>query len=183
MTNFEKIFTSIKFGTLELPNRIVMSPMVTHYATDNGTVTQRVIDYYTARAAGGVGLITVEATFVDRKSLEHHMLGIYDDKMVPGLKKLAAAIHAAGGRASIQLIHKGRLAKSATTTMRTVSASNEPDMGDPPCPDRPRDPRAGGEVRPGSTPRQGSWLRRRGNAHGTRLHPEPVPVPLFQPSY
>ena len=57
MSNFEKIFTSIKFGTLELPNRIVMSPMVTHYATDNGTVTQRVIDYYTARAAGGVGLI------------------------------------------------------------------------------------------------------------------------------
>ena len=57
MSNFEKIFTSIKFGTLELPNRIVMSPMVTHYATDNGTVTQRVIAYYTARAAGGVGLI------------------------------------------------------------------------------------------------------------------------------
>ena len=51
MSNFEKIFTPIKFGTLELPNRIVMSPMVTHYATDNGTVTQRVIDYYTARAA------------------------------------------------------------------------------------------------------------------------------------
>lgn len=132
MSNFEKIFTPIKFGTLELPNRIVMSPMVTHYATDNGTVTQRVIDYYTARAAGGVGLITVEATFVDLKSLEHHMLGIYDDKMVPGLKKLADAIHAAGGRASIQLIHKGRLAKSATTTMRTVSASNEPDMGETP---------------------------------------------------
>ena len=132
MSNFEKIFTPIQFGTLELPNRIVMSPMVTHYATDNGTVTQRVIDYYTARAAGGVGLITVEATFVDLKSLEHHMLGIYDDKMVPGLKKLADAIHAAGGRASIQLIHKGRLAKSATTTMRTVSASNEPDMGETP---------------------------------------------------
>ena len=132
MSDFKKIFEPIKFNTLELPNRIVMSPMVTHYATDNGTVTQRVIDYYAARAAGGVGLITVEATFVDLKSLEHHMLGIYDDKMVPGLKKLVDAIHNAGGRCSIQLIHKGRLAVSKTTTMRTVSASAEPDMGETP---------------------------------------------------
>ena len=132
MNDFNHIFTPLTIHSLEIPNRIVMSPMVTHYATDNGTVTQRVIDYYAARAAGGVGLITVEATFVDLKSLEHHMLGIYDDKMVPGLKKLTDAIHQAGGLCSIQLIHKGRLAVSKTTTMRTISASAEPDMGETP---------------------------------------------------
>lgn len=132
MGRIAKVFEPIKFNKLELPNRIVMSPMVTHYATDNGSVTQRVIDYYVARARGGVGLITVEATFVDLRSLEHHMLGIYDDKMIPGLKKLADAVHKASGRLSIQLIHKGRLAKSSTTYMRTVSASNEPDMGEVP---------------------------------------------------
>ena len=132
MSEFKKIFEPLKIGSLEIPNRIVMSPMVTHYATDNGTVTQRNIDYYVERAKGGIGLITVEATFVDLKSLEHHMLGIYDDKMVPGLKKLVDAVHKAGGLISIQLIHKGRLAKSGTTNMRTVSASNEPDMGETP---------------------------------------------------
>ena len=115
MSEFKKIFEPLKIGSLEIPNRIVMSPMVTHYATDNGTVTQRNIDYYVERAKGGIGLITVEATFVDLKSLEHHMLGIYDDKMVPGLKKLVDAVHKAGGLISIQLIHKGRLAKSGTT--------------------------------------------------------------------
>ena len=119
MSEFKKIFEPLKIGSLEIPNRIVMSPMVTHYATDNGTVTQRNIDYYVERAKGGIGLITVEATFVDLKSLEHHMLGIYDDKMVPGLKKLVDAVHKAGGLISIQLIHKGRLAKSGTTNTLT----------------------------------------------------------------
>ena len=65
MSALKNIFTPIKIHTLELPNRIVMSPMVTHFATDNGTVTQRMIDYYAERAAGGVGLITVVAAFVD----------------------------------------------------------------------------------------------------------------------
>ena len=129
MSALKNIFTPIKIHTLELPNRIVMSPMVTHFATDNGTVTQRMIDYYAERAAGGVGLITVEAAFVDLKSMEHHMLGSYDDKLIPGLRALADAIHAAGGKACLQILHKGRLAKSSTTDARTVSASAVPDMG------------------------------------------------------
>lgn len=132
MATFEKVFEPLTINKLTIPNRIIMSPMVTHYATDNGTVTQRNIDYYVERAKGGIGLITVEATFVDMSSLEYHMLGIYDDKLIPGLRKLTDAVHAAGGRLSIQIIHKGRLAKTATTFMKPMSASYINDMGDVP---------------------------------------------------
>ena len=132
MTALKKVFEPLTINKLTLPNRIVMSPMVTHYATDNGTVTKRNIDYYRERAKGGVGMITVEATFVDMSSLEYHMLGIYDDKLIPGLKKLTDAIHEEGGLASIQIIHKGRLAKTATTFVKPMSASYINDMGDVP---------------------------------------------------
>lgn len=129
MGKLTKVFEPIRIANLEIPNRIVMSPMVTHFATDNGTVTQRMIDYYAARAKGGVGLITVEVAFVDLRSLEYHMLGVYDDKLVPGLKALADAVHEKGGKLCLQLLHKGRLAKSSATDARTVSASAVPDMG------------------------------------------------------
>ncbi len=58
------LFTSIKIGRLEVKNRVVMPPMVTYFATPAGEVTQRLIDYYVARAAGGTGLIIVEASYV-----------------------------------------------------------------------------------------------------------------------
>lgn len=132
MTSLTKVFEPFTINKLTIPNRIIMSPMVTHYATDNGTVTQRNIDYYVERARGGVGMITVEATFVDMSSLEYHMLGIYDDKLIPGLKRLTDAIHAEGGLVSIQIIHKGRLAKTATTFVKPWSASYINDMGDVP---------------------------------------------------
>lgn len=132
MANLEKVFEPFTINKLTVPNRIVMSPMVTHYATDNGTVTQRNIDYYAERAKGGIGLLTVEAMFVDMSSLEYHMLGIYDDKMIQGLKRLTDAIHREGGLASAQIIHKGRLAKTATTFMKPISSSYINDMGDMP---------------------------------------------------
>ena len=51
-------------GVLELPNRAVMAPMGTGYADENGNVTDQLIAYHAARAAGGVGLNITEHTAV-----------------------------------------------------------------------------------------------------------------------
>lgn len=55
----------IKVGKLELKNRLVMPPMATSKATETGTVTQQLYDYYNEKSAGGyIGLIITEHFYV-----------------------------------------------------------------------------------------------------------------------
>jgi 2,4-dienoyl-CoA reductase-like NADH-dependent reductase (Old Yellow Enzyme family)/thioredoxin reductase len=83
--------------------------MCTSFATLGGAVTDRLIGYYGARARGGVGLINVEFTYVHPAGkVFEHMLGIYDDRLVPGLRRLTDAVHREGAKIFIQLSHAGR---------------------------------------------------------------------------
>jgi len=67
-----------------------MAPMGTMVATPDGKVTQRLLDYYEARAAGGAGLVIVEATLVDPAGqVVPNQLRISDDGYIPGLRELA----------------------------------------------------------------------------------------------
>ncbi len=59
---FKKLFEPTSIGQMQLKNRIVMPPIGTRYAEEDGTVGQRTLDYYEARARGGVGLIIVEGS-------------------------------------------------------------------------------------------------------------------------
>ncbi len=102
------LFEPITIKGLVLKNRLVMPPMATNMATEDGEVTDRHIRHYTTRARGGVGLIIIEHTYVSRDGrLSPGQLGLYDDRLVPGLKRLAAAIHAEGTKVIIQLTHSG----------------------------------------------------------------------------
>ena len=111
MTNhaYPRLFSPITINSMSVENRVVMPPMCTAYATIGGAVTDRLIDYYTARARGGVGLIDVEFTYVHPLGkIFDHMLGIYDDKLVPGLRRLTDSVHSAGAKIVIQIAHGGR---------------------------------------------------------------------------
>ena len=113
-----------RIGTMTLRNRFVMPPMVTQYADQEGYVTDRSRNYYAARAWGGVGLVIVEATYVDdRGKAFKNQLGISSDNFIPGLNSLAEAIHRGGARASIQLHHGGRLARSEFSGSQPVAPS------------------------------------------------------------
>ena len=102
------LLTPASIGPVEVKNRIVMPPMTTRLADDEGFVTEESIAYYMARVRGGTGLITVEMASPERAGRHRRReLGIYDDRFLPGLQKLVAAIHAGGGKASIQLGHGG----------------------------------------------------------------------------
>jgi 2,4-dienoyl-CoA reductase-like NADH-dependent reductase (Old Yellow Enzyme family) len=97
-----------QIGPLHVPNRVIMAPMTTRKADRDGFVTDETIAYYVARARGGVGLITVEMASPEKVGRHRHFeLGIYDDRFLPGLKRLVAAIHAQGAKAAIQLGHGG----------------------------------------------------------------------------
>ena len=103
-----QLFSPKRIGAVEIPNRIVMPAMTTRLADPDGTVTEATIAYFGARAEGGVGLVTVEMASPERAGRHRFReLGIYDDRFLPGLERLTAALHARGARASIQLGHAG----------------------------------------------------------------------------
>lgn len=102
------IFSPKRIGTVEIPNRIVMPAMTTRLADAEGFVTDGSMAYFGARAAGGVGLVTVEMASPERAGRHRaHELGIYDDRFLPGLARLTGALHDHGAKASIQLGHAG----------------------------------------------------------------------------
>jgi 2,4-dienoyl-CoA reductase-like NADH-dependent reductase (Old Yellow Enzyme family) len=104
----ERLFTPGRIGSLEIRNRIIMPPMTTRAADRDGFVTDAALAYYCARADGGVGLITVEMASPEKAGRHrHYELGIYDDKYIPGLRRLTDAIHERGAKAAIQLGHAG----------------------------------------------------------------------------
>lgn len=102
------LFTPGRIGPATIPNRIVMPSMTTRAADAEGFVTEDSTAYYLARARGGVGLITVEMAAPEKVGRHRfNELGLYDDRFLPGLTALVAAIHAEGSAACIQLGHGG----------------------------------------------------------------------------
>jgi len=124
-TDFSELFQPFRLGQIKLRNRIVMAPMVTHYSTDEGFVTEQLKNYYVARARGGVGLVIVEATCVDDQvgeSFKRH-LRINDDSHLPGLAQLVRAVKQEGAKIAIQLQYAGVEASLDQTGVQKVAPS------------------------------------------------------------
>src|SRR3974377_1766741 len=102
------LLTPARIGPVEIKNRIVMPPMTTRTADDEGFVTEDCIAHYTPPRQGGTGLTTVEMAAPEKAGRHRRReIGIYDDRFIPGLKRLVDAIHRGDAKASIQLGHAG----------------------------------------------------------------------------
>lgn len=100
------LFSPIKIKTLELPNRIMMSPMFSNSAGPRGEVTQNTVKHYVDRARSGVGLIMTEHTSVSSFYIHPgNRLQISEDYHVEDLKKLVDAVHKEGCKIGIQIAH------------------------------------------------------------------------------
>lgn len=108
MLNTKALLTPGKIGTLELKNRVIMSPMGTGYPDMDGYVGDQLVDYLAERAKGGTGLVGMEFTAVTASGQPPTLPCIYNDSYMPGLKRVAAAIKENGAKAMIQLAHCGR---------------------------------------------------------------------------
>jgi len=108
-SELKSLFKPLTVKNLKLRNRIVMPPMGTNFATENGDVTERMINYYAERAKGGAGLIIVEITGIDptAKCVPNELMADTDER-IPGLRRLAKAIKSHGARAALQIHHGGR---------------------------------------------------------------------------
>jgi 2,4-dienoyl-CoA reductase (NADPH2) len=102
------LFSPIRIGSLELRNRIVMSPMETGYGTREGLPSPRTLAYFEARAQGGAGLITLGACTVDPRHKEvPRSLHFGSDEVVEAHRALTERVHAHGARIQPQLVHPG----------------------------------------------------------------------------
>ena len=103
-----------------------MPPMVVSYATEEGYVSQRVIDSYEARAKGGVGLIIVEGTAPSVQCRMPSQLTLGDDSYSPGWQKLTEAIHKHGAKIAVQLMHSGIETRDGDAIQVAPSAASVP---------------------------------------------------------
>ena len=120
------LFTPIEIGGVTLKNRLIMTAIGD---TREQVVSDRVIDFYVARARGGVACIITGIVFnvhpSGRQSLE--AFGLDDDKYTPALKKMVEAIQSAGAKVIVQLGHRGRAMCSRHDGSAPVAPSPIPD--------------------------------------------------------
>ncbi len=109
---FPNLFSPIKINSMALKNRIVMPAMHLGY-TPEGEVTDRLIDFYTLRAKGGVGLIIVGGCPIDEHGGMASMISISDDRYIPGLERLTGAVKGEGVKVAAQLYQAGRYTHSS----------------------------------------------------------------------
>ena len=130
-----RLFSPLRIGGLELPNRIVLPAMDPSLASPDGAVTDAMIRHYRDRAQGGAGLLVTGNIACElRGRISPRMPLISDDRFVPGLSRLCDAVHDHGGRIFLQISHGGRQTLSVFAQTQPVSASPIacPVMRDPP---------------------------------------------------
>jgi 2,4-dienoyl-CoA reductase (NADPH2) len=109
MPKLKHLLSPIEIGNLKLKNRVEFAPVTDNFGIDD-YVTDRMIKFYEDRARGGVGLINIGYFTVN---YPHNPLGIgmYDDKFIPGIRKLTAACHAHGAKVGVELAFEENYAK------------------------------------------------------------------------
>jgi 2,4-dienoyl-CoA reductase-like NADH-dependent reductase (Old Yellow Enzyme family) len=107
------LFSPLTLRSVEFRNRIFVSPMCQYSAAD-GLSNDWHFVHLGSRAVGGAGLIMVEATAVSPEGrISPNDLGLWDDRQIPGLERIAAFMSAQGAVPGIQLAHAGRKAATA----------------------------------------------------------------------
>ena len=102
------LFDPIRVGELELANRVVMAPLTRNRAAPGQVPSDLAVEYYRQRASAG--LIITEASQISPEGQGYiDTPGIHNAAQVAGWRRVADAVHAAGGRIVIQLWHVGRI--------------------------------------------------------------------------
>jgi 2,4-dienoyl-CoA reductase-like NADH-dependent reductase (Old Yellow Enzyme family) len=110
------LFSPLSIRDLTFRNRIVMSPMC-QYSAHEGLVNDWHLVHLGSRAAGGVGLVMVEATAVTKEGrITYGDLGIWGDEHIEPLKRIVDFVKSQGAIVGIQLAHAGRKASYQVPT-------------------------------------------------------------------
>ena len=119
-----KVFTPGKIAGLELRNRVIRSGCFEGMSQEGG-VTDALIEHHRRLAEGGIGMTTVAYASVtfDGRGFGHELW--MRDEIVPDLKRLTDAVHSEGGAVSIQLGHCGFFASRREIGKRPIGSSRK----------------------------------------------------------
>lgn len=107
-----RLFTPIRLRAIDIRNRVFMAPMC-QYSAQDGMPGEWHHVHYGARAAGGVGLVRVEATAVAPEGrITPFDLGLWSDRQAEAFRPIVAFIKEQGATPAIQIAHAGRKACS-----------------------------------------------------------------------
>ncbi|WP_341212539.1 NADPH-dependent 2,4-dienoyl-CoA reductase [uncultured Limimaricola sp.] len=111
MTDYPKLLSPITLGGLTLPNRVLMGSM--HTGLEETGDWDRVSAFYAARARGGVGLMVTGGMAPNREGgVYPGAAGLFTEADIANHARVTSAVHAAGGRIAMQILHAGRYAYS-----------------------------------------------------------------------
>ncbi|MBA4025501.1 MAG: hypothetical protein C0482_24360 [Gordonia sp.] len=124
---FPTLMSPMRIGSRQVKNRIVSPPHGTYFA-EGGQVTDQQIDYYTERAAGGVGMIVVgNMSAWSRSKTGGGQNYAFSPGAVDGHRRLADAVHEHGALLLAQLWDGGRQGSSRASHLPLLSSSPFPD--------------------------------------------------------
>jgi 2,4-dienoyl-CoA reductase-like NADH-dependent reductase (Old Yellow Enzyme family) len=120
-----KLFDESSINRMSLKNRFVRAATWEGLATAEGEATPRLIEMIATLAKGGVGLIITSHSYVSQEGQgTPWQLGIYDDKLIPQLRKMVSAVHENGGKIVMQLAHAGLYAEVKVTGQPALAVSD-----------------------------------------------------------
>lgn len=115
------LFSPARLGAVELDNRLVMAPLTRIRADEDGVPTEAMVTYYAQRAS--LGMIVTEGTFpVGEGRTWIGQPGIETEAQIAGWQKVTDAVHAAGGKIVMQIMHGGRIGHRLISTTGRVTA-------------------------------------------------------------
>jgi len=124
---FENLLRPGKINGMSLRNRFIAGPMEKAMANMDGSLNERYIAYTRERAKGGVALIQLESTYVSADGQGNpYQVGCHGDHVIPGLIRMAEAIHEHGAKLAMELHHGGRQASAITHFRQPIAPSAIP---------------------------------------------------------
>ncbi len=127
MRMLDSLFTPFNLKDLTLENRIVMPGLASFLIEEDGGITENTIEHYRRRAAGGPGMVIMEACAVSQEGIvSPHQARIYEDRFVDGLAGIASVMKAEGAVPAVQIHHGGRQTSPRVIGRRPVAPSHLP---------------------------------------------------------
>ena len=123
----QNLFLPFDIKGCHLENRIVMPGLASFLIEDDGSITDKTVEHYRRRAAGGPAMVIVEACAVSPEGIvSRHQARICEDRFVEGLARIAQVIRAEGAVPAVQLHHGGRQVPARVINRKPLSPSNLP---------------------------------------------------------
>lgn len=122
-SGFAHLLSPLQIGNVQLRNRMVFTAHDSSHQVQ-GRIGDAYIAYQVARARGGAGLQILSAASIDENSATYdNQIQLYTDDAIPGNRRMAEAVHEAGGTVFAQLLHSGRDASGSSDGSKPVTYS------------------------------------------------------------